>query len=77
MPNLADLAAADDKDSSGCSTELVLEVQEEVQETFDEILKSVDLLGKSALAIFISDDPLIAMETFHLPSSLQLFQPPA
>ena len=44
MPNLADLAAADDKGSSGYSTELVLEVQEEVQETFDEILKSVDCI---------------------------------
>ena len=44
MPNLVDLAAADDKDSSGYSTELVLEVQEEVQETFDEILKSVDCI---------------------------------
>ena len=42
MPNLADFAAPDDKDSSGYSTEMVLEVLDEVQETFDDILKSVN-----------------------------------
>lgn len=42
MPNLADFAAPDDKESSGYSTETVLEVLDEVQETFDDILKSVN-----------------------------------
>ena len=42
MPNLADYAIVKDSDSSGYNTESVMELQEEVQESFDKILESVN-----------------------------------